>query len=82
MARDMLLLRAMTRRSTDQLARVRSQRRILAAGIRMRGQWRYLVRSLRDPFTLGAAEGESTERAPGATKIGAGRRGSVGKERI
>jgi len=43
----------MTRQATDRLARSRAQRRILAAGVRVRGQWRYLVRSSSDPFTLG-----------------------------
>lgn len=43
----------MTRLATDRLTRARSQRRFLAAGIRVRGQWRYLVRSSNDPFTLG-----------------------------
>jgi hypothetical protein len=55
------------RQATDRQNRVRTQRRILAAGVRVRGQWRYLVRSSNDPFTLGAETPESaTERAPGA----------------
>jgi hypothetical protein len=29
----------------------RNQRRIVAAGTRIRGQWRYQVRATRDPFT-------------------------------
>jgi hypothetical protein len=58
----------MTRHATDRLNRVRSQRRILAAGVRFRGQWRYLVRTSNDPFTLGeeATSDSSPERPPGA----------------
>ncbi|HEY8517514.1 MAG TPA: hypothetical protein VIS07_18545 [Candidatus Binatia bacterium] len=70
----------MTRRATDQLARMRSQRRILAAGTRMRGQWRYLVRSTHDPFTLGDHPGEAREpvRLQGRDH----RQASVSEERL
>jgi hypothetical protein len=55
----------MSRHATDRQNRVRNQRRFLAAGIRVRGQWRYLVRASHDPFTLGDEAGESaTERPP------------------
>jgi hypothetical protein len=57
----------MIRHATDRLNRTRAQRRFLAAGIRVRGQWRYLVRSSNDPFTLG--DEESAERPP-ATRPG------------
>jgi hypothetical protein len=55
----------MIRHATDRLNRTRSQRRFLAAGIRVRGQWRYLVRASNDPFTLGDEE-PTTERPPAA----------------
>ena len=58
----------MIRHATDRLNRSRAQRRFLAAGIRVRGQWRYLVRSSSDPFTLGEAE-QLAERPP-ATRSG------------
>jgi len=53
MACRMLQRSGMIRHATDRLTRSRSQRRFLAAGIRVRGQWRYLVRASSDPFTLG-----------------------------
>jgi hypothetical protein len=56
----------MTRQATDRLARSRSQR-LLAAGIRVRGQWRYLVRTSSDPFTLGddgTRDAQRDERKP------------------
>jgi hypothetical protein len=40
----------MTRLVATRTAHARSQRRLLAAGARIRGQWRYLVRTTRDPF--------------------------------
>lgn len=52
----------MIRHASDRQNRSRSQRRFLAAGIRVRGQWRYLVRSSNDPFTLGQSSETSTER--------------------
>jgi len=66
---------AMTRLATDRLTRARSQRRFLAAGIRVRGQWRYLVRSSNDPFTLGD-EGERPAGKDGASVRG-GHRPSI-----
>jgi hypothetical protein len=42
--------RGMTRLQIAKASRGRPQRRIVAAGARIRGQWRYLVRSTRDPF--------------------------------
>ncbi|MEW6269437.1 MAG: hypothetical protein AB1689_09095 [Thermodesulfobacteriota bacterium] len=70
----------MTRRATDKLARMRSQRRILAAGIRMRGQWRYLVRSLRDPFTLGAENDVQPEGS--RPRLRKARHASIPEERV
>lgn len=55
----------MTRHATDRTTRSRAQRRFLAAGIRVRGQWRYLVRSSSDPFTLGEAD-DLAQRPPTA----------------
>jgi len=69
MACDMLWTTGMTRHATDLSTRARSQRRILAAGVRMRGQWRYLVRSLHDPFTLGDEGADE----PAAARVGSGR---------
>ena len=56
----------MIRHATDRQNRVRNaQRRFLAAGVRVKGQWRYLVRSSSDPFTLGEESPDSaTERPP------------------
>jgi hypothetical protein len=54
----------MTRHTSDRQTRSRAQRRFLAAGIRVRGQWRYLVRSSNDPFTLGEAVEDAAERPP------------------
>ena len=54
----------MIRQASDRQNRIRAQRRFLAAGIRVRGQWRYLVRSSSDPFTLGETSEDLAERPP------------------
>ena len=46
----------MTRLSAAKAPNARTQRRLLAAGARIRGHWRYLVRTTRDPFESGAAD--------------------------
>ncbi len=40
----------MTRNDTAKSLHARSQKRLVAAGTRIRGQWRYLVRTTSDPF--------------------------------
>jgi hypothetical protein len=40
----------MTRADTARSLHARSQKRLVAAGTRIRGQWRYLVRTTSDPF--------------------------------
>jgi hypothetical protein len=64
----------MIRLATDRQNRVRAQRRILAAGVRVRGQWRYLVRASNDPFTLGDEAVESSIERPPASRPGSHRR--------
>ena len=64
----------MTRHAADRQNRVRNQqRRFLAAGVRVRGQWRYLVRASNDPFTLGEEAGESSTERPAAARPGSHR---------
>ena len=70
MACVMLCGPAMTRHATDRLTRTGSQRRFLAAGIRVQGQWRYLVRSSNDPFTLGDESDGTAAGHPGKTLRG------------
>jgi hypothetical protein len=60
----------MIRHATDRQNRVRTQRRFLAAGIRVRGQWRYLVRASNDPFTLGSTDVEAASERPPASRPG------------
>ncbi|HZR80721.1 MAG TPA: hypothetical protein VFD92_06470 [Candidatus Binatia bacterium] len=57
MARVLLNRASMTRLSAAKSPNARAQRRLLAAGARIRGQWRYLVRTTRDPFASAAADG-------------------------
>jgi hypothetical protein len=40
----------MTRADTARSLHARSHKRLVAAGTRIRGQWRYLVRTTSDPF--------------------------------
>jgi hypothetical protein len=54
----------MIRHASDHHNRALAQRRFLAAGIRVRGQWRYLVRSSSDPFSLGEGSEGLAERPP------------------
>ncbi len=42
----------MNRSFANKMSVRRPQRRLLAAGARIRGQWRYLVRSTCDPLTV------------------------------
>ena len=59
----------MSLHATDRQNRVRAQRRFLAAGVRVRGQWRYLVRASNDPLTLGDEPSASaTERPPASRR--------------
>lgn len=63
----------MMRHATDRQNRARAQRRFLAAGVRVRGEWRYLVRSSSDPFTLGDDSVESSTERPPASRSGSHR---------
>jgi hypothetical protein len=69
MACLMLCGPGMIRHAADRLTRSRAQRRFLAAGIRVRGQWRYLVRASNDPFTLGDDSPRATA-TDGETRLG------------
>ena len=56
----------MTRSLAARTPHLRSQRRLLAAGTRIRGQWRYLVRATRDPFAeVGSASAAGSDRGAG-----------------
>lgn len=63
----------MIRNATDRQNRSRAQRRFLAAGIRVRGQWRYLVRASSDPFTLGEPIADASSERPASPRSGSHR---------
>jgi hypothetical protein len=68
LARDVLSTTGMTRFHVDRAARIRSQRKLLAVGSRIRGQWRYLARSTKDPLLRPANAADPAIRAGAARR--------------